>query len=70
MGVGDSHEVDMESKSKRALDIHEDALVIAYLQIDEVLVELTPLEECDCVMHKAKWLRWEGNSLLRVWIDG
>jgi len=21
-------------------------------------------------MHKAKWFTWEGNSLLRVWIDG
>jgi hypothetical protein len=21
-------------------------------------------------MHKAKWFKWEGNSLLRMWVDG
>jgi hypothetical protein len=31
MGIRDSNEVDMESKSKGVLNIHEDALVIAYL---------------------------------------
>jgi hypothetical protein len=33
--------------------IHEDALIIAYLQDGEVMVRLTP-KECDQVVHKAK----------------
>jgi hypothetical protein len=43
------------------LDIHEDAHVIAYLHIGEVLVGLTPKER-DCIVHKAKRFGWEGNS--------
>jgi hypothetical protein len=51
------------------LDIHEDAHVIAYLHIGEVLVRLTP-KKWDRIVHKAKWFRWEGNNLLRVWTNG
>jgi hypothetical protein len=30
---------------------------------------LTPKER-DQIVHRVKQFRWEGNSLLRVWIDG
>ncbi len=42
---GDSHDVDMESKGNGALDICDDALVIAYLQAREVLIGLRPKEK-------------------------
>jgi hypothetical protein len=69
MGNGESHDEDIELKGNSALDIHEDALVITYLQVGEVFVGLAPKEQ-DCVMHRSKWFRWEDNSLLWVWIDG
>jgi hypothetical protein len=68
MNDGDPHDVDMESKGNGALDIYDDALVIAYLQANEVLIGLTPKER-DHVVHKAKRFKWEGNSLLRMWVD-
>ncbi len=68
MGNGESHDEDIEVKGNSALDIHEDALVITYLQVGEVFVGLTPKEQ-DHVMHRSKWFRWESNSLLWVWID-
>ncbi len=69
MGNGESHDEDIELKGNSALDIHEDAFVITYLQVDEVFVGLTPKEQ-NRIMYRAKWFRWEGNSLLWVWIDG
>jgi hypothetical protein len=33
---GDLHDVDMESEGNGALDIYDDALVIAYLQASEL----------------------------------
>jgi hypothetical protein len=44
MGGGDSHDVDIEQKSDGALNIHVDALVIAYLQMGKISVGLTPKE--------------------------
>jgi hypothetical protein len=35
---GDPHDVDMESEDNNALDIYDDALVIAYLQACEILI--------------------------------
>ncbi len=50
---GNSHNVDMELKGNGALKIYDDALVIAYLQVGEVLIGLTP-KEWDHVVHRAK----------------
>jgi len=63
MDDGDLHDVDMESEGNGALDIYDDALVIAYLQANEIPIILTPKER-DRVVHRAKWFKWEGNSLL------
>jgi hypothetical protein len=60
---GDPHDVDMESEGNGALDIYDDALVIAYLQVGEVPIGLTPKER-DHVVHRAKRFKWEGNSFL------
>jgi hypothetical protein len=60
---GDFHDVDMESEGNGALDIYDDGPIIPYLQASEVLIGLTPKEK-DYVVHKAKWFKWEGNSLL------
>jgi hypothetical protein len=57
---GDPHDVDMELEGNGALDIYDDALVIAYLQASEISIGLTPKEK-DYVMHKAKWFKWEGS---------
>jgi hypothetical protein len=51
---GNPHDVDMELEGNGALDIYDDALVIAYLQAVKILIGLTPKER-DCVVHKAKW---------------
>jgi hypothetical protein len=66
---GDSQEKDIKPKGNGVLDIHDDLFVIAYLQTNGISVGLTP-KELNWVMHKAKRFKWEGNSLLRVWIDG
>jgi len=47
------HDVDIKSKCNGALDIYDDAFVIAYLQAKEVPIGLTPKEK-DHVVHKAK----------------
>jgi hypothetical protein len=59
----------MELEGSGALDIYDDAFVIAYLQVGEVPIGLTPKER-DHVVHRAKWFKWEGNSLLQTWVDG
>jgi len=69
MDDGDPHDVDMESKGSGALYIYDDALVNTYLQVGEVPIGLTPKEK-DCVVHKAKRFKWEGNSLPQMWVDG
>jgi hypothetical protein len=69
MDDGDPHDVDMESKGNGALDIYDDAHVITYLQASEILIGLTPKEK-DYVVHRAKRFKWEGNSLLQMWVDG
>jgi hypothetical protein len=61
MGNGGAHDANVESKGNGAL-IYEDALVIAYLQISKVLDRFTP-KECDCIVHRAKQFKWEGNFL-------
>jgi hypothetical protein len=53
MNDGDPHDVDMESKGNGVLDIYDDALVIVYLQTNEVPIGLTPKER-DHVVHRAK----------------
>jgi hypothetical protein len=53
MGDGDPYVANIEPKGDCALDIHEDAHVILYLQVDEVLVGLTPKER-DQVLHMVK----------------
>lgn len=65
MDNGDSYEVDMESKHEGVLDLHEDALVIAYLQVVEIPIILTTNEH-DCVVHRVKQFKWEGNSFLQM----
>jgi hypothetical protein len=66
MDDGDPQDVDMELEGNGALNIYDDALAIAYLQVGEVLIRLTPKER-DYVMHRAKRFKWESNSLLRMW---
>ncbi len=63
MGYESSCDANIEPKGNSVLDIHEDALVFAYLQVNEIPVILTP-KECYQDVHKAKWLKWENNSLL------
>jgi hypothetical protein len=62
---GDPHDLDMELEGNSALDIYDDAHVIAYLQANEVPIGLTHKEK-DRVVHKAKQFNWEGNSLLQM----
>ncbi len=69
MGGGDSHDVDIEPEGDGALHIHVDAPIIAYLRAYEISVGWTP-KEWNWAVHKAKWFKWEGNSLLHVWVDG
>jgi len=56
MGNGESQYEDIEFKGNGALDIHEDAFVITYLQVGEVSIGLTPKKR-NYVMHRAKWFR-------------
>jgi endo-alpha-1,4-polygalactosaminidase (GH114 family) len=66
-GNKNSCDLDIQLEGDGALDISENALIIAYLQVGEVLdVRLTPKEH-DHVVHRAKQFKWEGNSLLQVW---
>ncbi len=60
MDDGDLHDVDMELEGNGALDIYDDAPIIAYLQASEISIRLTPKER-DRVVHKAKWFKWEGS---------
>jgi hypothetical protein len=53
MDDGDPHDVDMESKGNGALDIYDDAPIIAYLQTSEVPIGLAPKER-DHVINRAK----------------
>ncbi len=50
---GDPYDVNMESKGNGALNIYDDAPIIAYLQASEVLIGLTPKEKGHAV-HRAK----------------
>jgi hypothetical protein len=49
-------------------NIHENALIIAYLQVGEVLVWLTTKEH-DQLCIGVKWFKWECNSFLRMYMD-
>jgi hypothetical protein len=53
MGYESSCDAYIEPKGNGVLHIHEDTLVFAYLQVNEILVILTP-KECDKDVHKAK----------------
>jgi hypothetical protein len=53
MGYESSCDANIEPKGNSVLDIHEDALVFAYLQVNEIPVILTP-KECYQDVHKAK----------------
>jgi hypothetical protein len=59
----------MEQEGNSALNIYDDASIIAYLQGSEFLTGLTPKER-DHVVNRAKRFKWEGNSLLCMWVDG
>jgi len=45
------------------------AQVLTYLQIKELDVGFTPKEK-DWVFQRAKIYHWEGQHLLKTWIDG
>ncbi len=47
-----------ENSCDGALDIHEDATIVAHLQVDEVFVRLA-LKEHDQVVHRVKLFKWE-----------
>jgi hypothetical protein len=53
MGSGNFHNDDDEPKGNRALNIHLNLLIMAYLQACEVSVGLTSKEH-DWVVHKSK----------------
>ncbi len=55
--------------NRKALDIYDDALGIAYLQAGEVQIALT-FKKRICVVCKVKRFKWEGTSLLRMWVVG
>jgi hypothetical protein len=44
-------------------------LLTYFVSVGEILVILTP-KEFDRVVHKGKQFKWEGNSFLKVWMDG
>jgi hypothetical protein len=44
MGNGDYCDVHIEPKGNVALNIHEDASIITYLQVGEILIWFTPKE--------------------------
>ncbi len=69
MGDRNSENDDDESKGNNALDILLDLPVMAYLQVGEVLMGLTP-KEWDRIIHKVKCFWWEGSLLLQVWMMG
>jgi hypothetical protein len=60
MNTKDFRGVDIELKGHNALNIHDDALIITYLEIGENLIGLTS-KEWDCVVHRAKQFKWVGN---------
>ncbi len=59
MSTKDFRGVDIELKGHNALNIHDDAPIITYLQIGENLIRLTS-KEWDCVMHRTKQFKLEG----------
>jgi hypothetical protein len=59
----------MEQEGNGALNIYDDAPIIAFLQASEIMIGLTPKKR-DHVVHKVKLFKWEGNSLLCMWVDG
>jgi len=63
MGNEDFRDVDIEPKGNVAL------IIIAYLQVGEILIGFTP-KESDHIVQKVKQSKWESNSFLQVWIDG
>ncbi len=69
MDDGDLHDVDMELKGNGALDIYDDAPIIAYLQANEIPIRLTPKVR-NRVVHKAKQFKCEGDSFLWMWANG
>jgi hypothetical protein len=68
MNIEDSYCVTFKLKGDGALDIHDDD-IISYLQAVEILIRLIS-KEWDCVVHGAKWFKWEGNYFLWVWANG
>ncbi len=62
-------DVDMELEGNGALDIYDDAPIIAYLQVGEKSIGLTPKGR-DHVVKRAKQFKWENNSLLQMWANG
>lgn len=68
MGNGKSSDANIESEGDGALDIHQNAYIIAYLQVCKILVGLTS-KECDRVVDKVKLFKWEGNSFLHTWTN-
>jgi hypothetical protein len=69
MDDGDPHDLDMESKGNGALDIYDYAPIIAYLQVGEIPIRLTPKER-NHVVHRVKRFKWEGDSFLWMWANG
>lgn len=68
MGNGKFSDINIELEGDGALNNHQNAYVIAYLQVCKVLVGLI-FKECDHVVDKAKWFKWEGNSFLHTWTN-
>jgi len=66
-GYKNSFDLDIQLEGDGALDIYENALIIAYLQVGEVLDVMLTYKEHEQVVHRAKQFKWEKNSLLQVW---
>jgi hypothetical protein len=50
-------------------DVHDDTLVLEFLQTSMVL-GMVSAKERDCVLQQAKRYRLEGTHILRMWEDG
>ncbi len=69
IGNKDSCDTNIELKGDGALDIHENTLVISYLQASEILDKLT-FKIMTRLCIRAKQFEWEGISLLWVGRNG
>jgi hypothetical protein len=67
MGNKNSYDLGSQLEGDGTLNIYENAVIIAYLQVGEVLGIRLTLKEHDQVVHMAKQFKWGRNSFLQMW---